>query len=93
MDFAISLYDALVAINVPADKAKAVVSALEHDMTTALATKDDLRALSDTMSFLFAAQTTEFDLKLKAQTNIIVIRISAVLIAALAALEALHKYF
>jgi len=92
MDFAISLYDALVAINVPADKAKAVVSALEHDMTTALATKDDLRVLSDTISFRFAAQTTEFDLKLRALANIIVIRISAVLIAALAALEALHKF-
>jgi hypothetical protein len=93
MDFAISLYDALVAINVPADKAKAVVSALEHDMTTALATKDDLKALSDTMSFRFAAQTTEFDLKLKAQTNSIVIRLGAIVITAMAALEALHKYF
>ena len=93
MDFAISLYDALVAINVPADKAKAVVSALEHDMTTALATKDDLKVLSDTMSFRFAAQTTEFDLKLKALANIIVIRLGAIVITAMAALEALHKYF
>jgi hypothetical protein len=37
-----SLYDALVSINVPADKARAVVSAMEHDMTTLLATKADL---------------------------------------------------
>jgi hypothetical protein len=87
------LYDALVAINVPADKAKAVVRALENDMTTALATKDDLKVLSDTMSFRFTAQTTEFDLKLKALANSIVIRISAVLITAMAALEALRKYF
>jgi hypothetical protein len=37
-----SLYDALVSINVPADKARAVVSAMEQDMTTVLATKADL---------------------------------------------------
>jgi uncharacterized protein YoxC len=37
-----SLYDALVGINIPPDKAKAVVDALEQDMTTVLATKSDL---------------------------------------------------
>jgi hypothetical protein len=37
-----SLYDALVSINVPSDKARAVVSAMEQDMTTVLATKADL---------------------------------------------------
>jgi hypothetical protein len=31
-----------VSINVPADKARAVVSAMEQDMTTLLATKADL---------------------------------------------------
>jgi hypothetical protein len=92
MDFSISLYDALVAINVPADKAKAVVSALEHDMTTALATKDDLKVLSETIALRFTAQTTEFDLKLKAQRNSIVIRLGAIVIAAMALLEALHKF-
>jgi hypothetical protein len=81
MDFAISLYDALIAINVPAEKAKAVVSALEKDMTTVLATKDDLQHL-----------TTVFDLKLKAQTNSMVIRLGAIVVAAMAALEALHKF-
>lgn len=39
-----SLYDALVSINVPADKARAVVDAMERDMTTLLATKADLSA-------------------------------------------------
>jgi uncharacterized membrane protein YqiK len=37
-----SLYDALVSINVPSDKARAVVDAMEHDMGTTLATKQDL---------------------------------------------------
>ena len=88
MNFAISLYDALVAINVPADKAKAVVSALEHHMTTALATKDDI----NTLSFRVEALSTEFDLKLKAQTNSIVIRLGAMITAIAAVLEALHRF-
>jgi hypothetical protein len=39
-----SLYDALVSINVPSDKARAVVDSMERDMTTLLATKSDLAA-------------------------------------------------
>ena len=39
-----SLYDALVSINVPTDKAKAVVDAMERDMTT-LASKSDIAML------------------------------------------------
>ena len=45
MDFLYSLYDALVSINVPNDKARAVVDAMERDMATHLATKVDLDAL------------------------------------------------
>lgn len=41
MKAAITLYDALVAANVPADKAKDVVEAWEKDMDN-LATKQDL---------------------------------------------------
>jgi len=37
-----ALYDALIGINVPGDKARAVVQAMERDMTTLLATKSDL---------------------------------------------------
>mgnify|MGYP006316935533 FL=1 len=32
MDYLYSLYDALVSINVPSDKARAVVDAMERDM-------------------------------------------------------------
>ncbi len=37
-----SLYDALVSISVPSEKARAVVDAMERDMSTTLATKQDL---------------------------------------------------
>src|SRR5688572_31865744 len=40
-----ALYDALVSINVPSDKARAVVDAMERDMGTTLATKQDLEIL------------------------------------------------
>ncbi|MBV6416613.1 MAG: hypothetical protein CMLOHMNK_01221 [Steroidobacteraceae bacterium] len=42
VDFLYSLYDALVSVNVPSDKARAVVDAMERDMGTTLATKSDL---------------------------------------------------
>ena len=45
MDFLYSLYDALISINVPGDKARAVVDAMERDMGTTLATKTDLQVL------------------------------------------------
>ena len=44
MDYLYSLYDALVSINVPNEKARAVVDAMERDMGTTIATKTDLQA-------------------------------------------------
>jgi len=45
VDYLYSLYDALVSINVPNDKARAVVDAMERDMATTIATKTDLQLL------------------------------------------------
>ena len=45
VDYLYSLYDALVSINVPNDKARAVVDAMERDMGTTIATKADLQVL------------------------------------------------
>lgn len=42
MSYLYSLYDALVSIHVPSEKARAVVDAMERDMGTTLATKQDL---------------------------------------------------
>jgi hypothetical protein len=46
MNYLYSLYDALVSISVPSDKARAVVDAMERDMGTTLATKQDLLLLA-----------------------------------------------
>ena len=45
VDYLYSLYDALVSMNVPNDKARAVVDAMERDMATTIATKSDLQLL------------------------------------------------
>jgi hypothetical protein len=45
LNYLYSLYDALVSINVPSDKARAVVDAMERDMGTTLATKQDIEVL------------------------------------------------
>ena len=47
MSFQFSLYDALVGIDVPPEKAKAVIDALERDMGTTLATKQDIAFLKE----------------------------------------------
>ena len=58
MDYLYSLYDALVSIHVPNDKARAVVDAMERDMGTTIATKSDLQLLQ---------QATKADLQLLRQ--------------------------
>ena len=45
MSFQFPLYDALVSVDVPPDKARAVIDALESDMGATLATKSDVRLL------------------------------------------------
>jgi hypothetical protein len=53
IDYLYSLYDALVSIHVPNDKARAVVDAMERDMGTTIATKADLQILrQDLTSFI-----------------------------------------
>jgi hypothetical protein len=61
VDFLYSLYDALVSINVPSDKARAVVDAMERDMGTTLATKQDLEILRRDMENRFALVGQRFD--------------------------------
>ena len=56
MNYLYSLYDALVSISVPSDKARAVVDAMERDMGTTLATKQDLLSLATREDLLATKQ-------------------------------------
>ena len=60
MDYLYSPYDALVSINVPGDKARAVVDAMERDMGTTLATKQDLEILRRDVENRFALLEQQF---------------------------------
>jgi hypothetical protein len=56
MNYLYSLYDALVSISVPSDKARAVVDAMERDMGTTLATKQDMLPLATRKDLLATKQ-------------------------------------
>ena len=63
MNHLYSLYDALVSINVPTDKARAVIDAMERDMATAIATKSDLQLLRQELTSLLSALATRDELR------------------------------
>ena len=50
MSVVYSLYDALVSINVPDEKAKAVIDAMEREMMDKIATKADLSHVREILS-------------------------------------------
>ena len=52
MSFQFTLYDALLSIDVPADKARAVIDGLEHDMGSTLATRQDILLLQQDILLL-----------------------------------------
>lgn len=59
VDYLYSLYDALVSINVPNDKARAVVDAMERDMATMIATKADLQLIKQELTTLIQTGVAE----------------------------------
>ena len=61
MDYLYSLYDALVSINVPSDKARAVVDAMERDMGTTLATRQDLLLIRQEIENRYTLLSREID--------------------------------
>jgi hypothetical protein len=82
MSFPVSLYDALVSIAVPADKARAVVDAMEHDMGTTLATKSDLENLrlatkSDLENLRLATKSDLENLRQATKTDLDNLRLAA----------------
>jgi hypothetical protein len=69
MAYLYSLYDALVSISVPSDKARAVVDAMERDMGATLATKQDLELhrLATKQDLELFRQETKQDMELLRQ--------------------------
>jgi hypothetical protein len=59
-----SLYDALVSINVPNDKAKAVIDAMEREMMDKLATKADVAHVKELLAKGIQSQTNTMTVRL-----------------------------
>ena len=87
MDYLYSLYDALVSINVPNDKARAVVDAMERDMGTTLATKTDLQLLRQ--EFRQEMALTRKDMEILGTS--ITVRLGSILVVGLGILFAALK--
>ena len=71
MDYLYSLYDALVSINVPGDKARAVVDAMERDMGTTIATKADLQILRQDLTSLVNSNVSDLRHELRHETGLV----------------------
>jgi len=75
-----SLYDALVSISVPSDKARAVVDAMEHEMGT----KASIEAVHREMEYGFAllnfkidSLATRLEQKIESQTSQLLLQLDA----------------
>ncbi|MBB6288677.1 MULTISPECIES: hypothetical protein [unclassified Pseudomonas] len=68
----LALYQALISINVPEQKANAVIEALETDMLTLLATKADITALRTEIAQLEVKLTIRMGVMLSATTGVLI---------------------
>ena len=98
MSFPVYLYDALVSIDVPAEKARAVVDAMEREMGATLATKSDLlllkQELRQEISQLRQEMNQEFALvrkEMDLQRSLMTVRLGSIQVIAAGLLFAALK--
>ena len=91
MDYLYSLYDALVSINVPNDKARAVVDAMERDMATTIATKADLQLLRSELHQECALIRKDMEIMATTLSNNLTLRMGSMLVVAMGLLFAALK--
>jgi hypothetical protein len=84
MDHLYSLYDALVSINVPSEKARAVVDAMERDMMDKLATKADLQHMRELL-------TKDMQIQLAALNHQMTIRLGSMIAGAVVLIGAVQS--
>ena len=91
MDYLYSLYDAVVSINVPNDKARAVVDAMERDMGTTIATKADLQLLRSELHQECALIRKDMEIMATTLSNNLTLRMGSMLVVAMGLLFAALK--
>ncbi len=99
MDYLYSLYDALVSINVPGDKSRAVVDAMERDMATTLATKSDIDYLRGEFRQEIALvrkdlelQSSSFEKDLELLSSTMTVRLGSMLVVGFGVMIAVLKF-
>jgi len=91
VDYLYSLYDALVSINVPNDKARAVVDAMERDMATTIATKSDLQLLRSELHQECVLIRKDMEIMAATISTNIIVRTGSMLVVAIGLLFAALK--
>ena len=83
MSVVYTLYDALVSINVPDEKAKAVIDAMEREMMDKVATKVDLEHAQQILSRDMQALRVDINHKIEKLESKLVIRLGQMMAASL----------
>jgi hypothetical protein len=91
VDYLYSLYDALVSIHVPNDKARAVVDAMERDMATTIATKADLQILRSELHQECTLIRKDMEIMATTITTNVIVRTGSMLVVAIGLLFAALK--
>jgi hypothetical protein len=89
MGIVYSLYDALVSINVPNDRARAVVDAMERDLMDSLATKNDLRHLRELLAKDMGAMEARLDHRMEMLGSKLALQLGAMFVAGIGILYTL----
>ncbi|MFJ3119608.1 hypothetical protein ACIPI6_24040 [Pseudomonas protegens] len=79
----LALYQALISINVPEQKANAVIDALETDMLSRLATKSDITALRTDLVAELKTDISQLEVKLTIRMGVMLSAAVGVLIASM----------
>lgn len=77
----LALYQALISINVPEQKANAVIDALESDMQSLLATKADISALRTELTAELKTGLSQLEVKLTIRMGVMLSAFAGVVIA------------
>jgi hypothetical protein len=79
METSLAIYEALIQAHVPPPAARRVAESLEKDMTSNLATKQDLQHLEQLMTTRFDAVDIRVSLMLQNQESRIVVKLGALM--------------
>lgn len=79
----LALYQALISINVPEQKANAVIEAMETDMQSLLATKADISALRSELTAELKTGLSQLEVKMTIRMGVMLSAFAGIVIASM----------